>query len=259
MDSLAGRTREAATAKRELYLNGVSERTRSLCLGALILVWGLFTQKAGEGMLNVRHWQSIALAIVGVGAIVVLTFDMAEFWFGFRLYDGLTPHDPKPKQETDRNTRPPDYQKRRDVAMKAKLLTGSVTLLTLCMLLITIVFGSIARADENATLASFEGLWCDAQSGPYTCLEVTVYPSDAFFVRLSIDDDRWGTADCNDQSVVSGILTATCVFTGSEKAVPVRASFKVAPDGNGHYTVMHMKMIVDNKRADYELAYVPRT
>jgi hypothetical protein len=268
MDSIAARAQADATTKRELYLNGISERTRSLCLGALILIWGLFTQKVGEGMLNVRHWQRIALAIVGIGAIVVLTFDMAEFWFGFRLYDRLTPDDPKPKQETDRNReqreqhnasrKPPDYyHKWRNAAMKAKLLTGSLTLLALCMLLITIVFGSIARGDENDGPANFEGLWCHALS-PYTCLEITAFPSDYLTVKLSINLDGWGDADCNDQSVLRGILTATCKFTVSGKAVPIQAWFRVPSDQDGHYSVLHLKMFIDQKSEEHELSYISR-
>ena len=79
MESDASETLASLKKDRDAYLNGLSDRTRALCLGTLALIWGIFSQKQSDHGFGVsRPWKIVLLGI-GFSAIVVLVLDFGEY------------------------------------------------------------------------------------------------------------------------------------------------------------------------------------
>jgi len=81
----ASKIRLDSVRKCDVYWKGISDRIRTLCLGALVLVWGVFSQKREETGLLVTVPEKELLLAAAALAVIVIAFDFAEYLFGVQL------------------------------------------------------------------------------------------------------------------------------------------------------------------------------
>jgi hypothetical protein len=75
---------EKSRIQKEKYWKGVSDRTRTLSLGALVLIWGIFSQKVGESELKFDATSKSYLLGIALCAVVVLALDFFEYLAAYR-------------------------------------------------------------------------------------------------------------------------------------------------------------------------------
>jgi hypothetical protein len=190
-----------ALKQKDKYWEGISDRTRTLCLGTLVLIWGILSQKVGEsGLTYAAHTKSDLLKIAAC-AVIVLALDYIEYLaaFGYRCQQG--------------GEKIPFKRFRYDLVERtariAKVALGAVALVALCMVLSGVV--SIVHAAENADPDKFFGTWCggDWNEGKYSCLRVT-RPQGYVVVEFNFQGhDDW--INCEGISLpTENILQAVC-------------------------------------------------
>lgn len=200
----ANKTHEAQVAKRDQYAERLSDRTRTSCLGALAIIWGIFSEKKAEDALGIGPLSKKALLFVAFFAIVTLTLDFAESAIGYIHRNQLAGHS---------NPSSRYLEKKERFMLRMKLYVGVFTLLVLCILLSCILAKAAFAQDA---LTPFIGKWCggDWDSGEYVCLKVG--RSDNYvepLVEFSYQG-RDGWIDCTDTEISEKQtfveLTATC-------------------------------------------------
>src|ERR1700722_1018732 len=69
--------------KRDVFLDAISDRVRTMSIGTLVLVWGLFTGKE-QNAFHFGARSEIALLGVAIGAVLVLILDLVEHSTGYQ-------------------------------------------------------------------------------------------------------------------------------------------------------------------------------
>jgi hypothetical protein len=179
----------AREARRVDAAKGVSERTRTFCLGALALIWGIFSEKKGEGSLNASlFWKRILLG-TGIALVVVLVADFLEFVAGFqelRVQAGEITADKG------------DYAKWQRRLRVVKL---SIAALALAALLIALLSILATPLFASATEYPYTGSWCGGETtyGLYTQLRIGQSAADGLAVQLALQNDTT-FVDCSEIS-----------------------------------------------------------
>jgi hypothetical protein len=175
----------AAAAQREArqqslaYLNGLSDRTRTLCLGTLVLIWGLLTQTGGDHSLDISKALRISLLTVGLLSIFVLVCDFLEFTFGYR----------KSREQAggeEMNASTLNYQDWEDGFRKWKIRLGIVALIALCFVLSLVLVHPLFA--QELPEYPYYGKWCGGPDYGYTCLFVSK-PTQWLVVDVSFAND----------------------------------------------------------------------
>lgn len=68
--------------KASEYLDIANERTRTMALGVIVVVWGIFTGKEAEELVLSPKMKTLLLWIA-VGAVIALACELAEYFLGF--------------------------------------------------------------------------------------------------------------------------------------------------------------------------------
>jgi hypothetical protein len=210
------------TVRRDLYRNGLSDRTRTMCVGALVLIWGLLTQKQDE--INLSAMDRRSLMRVAVTVVVVLGLDLAEYVMG---YFAALPLDMEPSEKATpwrrlrnfvlnikwvrwtlmRVATPLAFESMRKILLAVKLSVGGAALVCLCFILLRIAPVQAQTRDGE----EFRGDWCYGPSGEYVCLTIVrPPPTDALFVIYSVEEPPF-RMEC--QSHFDGekqLLSASC-------------------------------------------------
>jgi hypothetical protein len=152
-----------AQTERNVYLNGLSDRTRTLCLGSLALIWGIFSQKKGDHEVEVSHKWKVVLLCIGLSAIVVLVLDFGEYVCAFQHRRKLAGEDVSSRIR---------YDTGETVMRFLKIGLGAVTLIALCIALASILATPLFAL--GPATYPYLGKWCGGNSslGEYVCLTV---------------------------------------------------------------------------------------
>lgn len=176
--------------RRDKSLAEASTRTRALCIGALVLIWGLLSDK-GDGRLSaspvLMHW----LLGIALAAVVVLGLDVAENLCGYQDSRKALGEKVKP------NGFP--YDDAQAVCVRAKLLIGASALCALCAVLFLMVLTTPLRAEPLTQGAEqFAGEWCGgiADRNEFICLKITDNPLAVYYNQQGSDD--YSTCDSPD-------------------------------------------------------------
>jgi len=138
--------------QRDSFLNGISERTRTMALGALVTVWGLFTGK-DHGMVTLSPRSSRALLFLALGAVLVLVLDFVEYAFGYQAARRKIPGE---------KVRPCkfNYDQWKHGLLWVKQTVGCATLVALAVLLTILLNDSICHAQTADQAQPYVGYWC---------------------------------------------------------------------------------------------------
>jgi len=88
-DNIAATAKQQDERRRDFFRSGLSDRSRTMSLGALVLIWGVFTEKSGEGIKLTPDLKR-ALFVVAIGAVLVLMLDFVEYVAGY--FSTFPPH-----------------------------------------------------------------------------------------------------------------------------------------------------------------------
>ena len=172
-------------AKRSEAANALSERTRTLCLGALALIWGIFVEKKDDKGLNTPLLWKRVLVGIGLSLIIVLICDFLEYISAFQFHR---------KQAGEKVWNKPDYYAWESRMRFVKLALAAVALIALCVAL----FGILATPlFGNAREYPYYGTWCGGNSeyGQSTKLQVAESAASGLDVKLALAGDaEW--VDC---------------------------------------------------------------
>jgi hypothetical protein len=194
--------------RRDKSLAEASRRTRALCIGALILIWGLFSDKADVRLSpspQLLHW----LLGIALAAVVVLALDVAENLFGYQDSRKALGENVRPKQFR--------YNEAQTVCVRAKLLIGGSALFALCAVLFLMVLTTPARAASLTPQQNIPpGQWCGgiADKNEFICLKIDASADKIYYNAQGQQD--W--TDCTDSKIDGDHLHAICsgiTFEGS--------------------------------------------
>ncbi len=182
---------------------GASERVRAMCLGTLILIWGIFSQKTDSRMVHspaLQHW----LLVVALAAVIVLGLDVLEFLLAYQDSRETLGQISRPKLINL------SYDHLQMICLKAKLLIGSGTLATLCVVLFCLLTAQQGKAQQHST--DVLGQWCggDYQSGQHICLNIASPGGTSLTVQYNLQGSaNWD--DCTDvKQDVANVVSAAC-------------------------------------------------
>jgi hypothetical protein len=176
--NIAAQHSASVREKRQYYLDGLSDRVRTMCLGSLVLIWGLLTQQETI-RLQISATQDRGLLWVAFAAVAVLALDILEYVFGYKEYvkdaDGLEPQASR-------------YKRRKDKTVASKLIVGSVALIGLLVVLLSLVTGSARAQTVTPAEMAFHGFWCGGNANLHqsTCLAVQ-QPVKKLYVELEFE------------------------------------------------------------------------
>lgn len=176
MELNASETLAARRKERDAYLGGLSDRTRTLCLGALALIWGIFSQKKGDQGIDVSRPWKISLLTVGLAAIVVLVFDFLEYACAYQYRRKLAGEVIRGKFR---------YGSWEARMRASKIWLGAIALAALCLILVCILAKSVFA--EGSPPYPYFGKWCGGPPESYTCLSVS-QPQGTLLVKISFRD-----------------------------------------------------------------------
>lgn len=199
-DNIAAGAKKQDEERRETFRSGLSDRSRTMSLGALVLIWGVFTEKSGEGIKLTSDLKR-ALFAVAIGAVLVLVLDFIEYIAGY--FSTFPPRAGRLRIERVLNRSV--CESSRSVCLGSKILVAVVTLLALCFVLVPSL-----RSQDNDSDKPFKGTWCSAN---YTCLKVSMSDVGTAAVRLSFDTPK-EEDDCKEIAFVNDsnepFFSATC-------------------------------------------------
>lgn len=189
--------------KRDASFAAVSDRTRSMCVGALVLIWGVFSEN-GNAKLPLSHERTDWLLAVGLGAVIVLALDVMEFLFAYQSSrQALGENKMKPKDFP--------YERCQKACLAAKLLIGAGTLATLCVVLLVLMLTRPLKAQDAAAPADiFYGEWCggDANASQFVCLSIGA-PYGSLYVQYNErGEEKWTV--CENPAIHGATLEVTC-------------------------------------------------
>lgn len=202
--------------KRDAYWDGLSDRTRTLCLGTLALIWGIFDQKKSADGLDVSRHSKIALLTIGLSAILVLVLDFGEYVFGFEYRRKLAGEEVRGDI---------DFRSWESRIRLLKIVLGALTLIALCIVLACVLSTTAFAQAEHGKL--YLGTWCggDKTQGKYTCLMVAA-PEDEYLVKLAYQG-RQGWLDCEELQFGNAELYAHCGRAWITASVPQNWSLQL--------------------------------
>jgi hypothetical protein len=195
----ADASRAEAEKRQESFWLGVSDRTRSMCLGSLVLVWGIFSQKKDEAILQVSSSSKVLLLAVALFSVVVVGIDLVEYLASFQKWRALSGQFtilPKLKYDGIQN-----------VSRVLKVALGLLTLILLCIVIGHILFLKVAYGQNPTALL---GHWCggEAPRGEYICVLIEA-PKGPLSVKLTYQG-RQGWIECSRLSFKGNALEALC-------------------------------------------------
>ncbi len=182
--------------KRDSFLDGINERIRTMVIGALVVIWGLFNGNE-HGAVRVGPGTSRALLGIAAASVLVLIFDSLEYVMGYQLA----------RQRISRVKlrwwKRFDYRGWKDRFFIAKQVLGYTTLLSLVILLGFMLIVSPGAQAQTAA-ADLKGRWCgkDPSDSNYMILDVT-HDNGAF--QMSLSD-----VQCDNVVLKDGALSADC-------------------------------------------------
>src|SRR5438552_10618793 len=200
-----------AAQQSATLMGGISDRTRSLCLGALVVIWGILSQKKGESPFNPTLGERRVLLGIALSVVIVLALDFMEYLAAFQRTQKLGGM----RNICFRNL---DYDWWEGRFRRTKLILGALTLIVLCvtigyMLLTPVETVHAQTSPESAYL----GTWCGGVvlEGTYSCVEIrglSIMESGTggarVKVRYSFQSHPWMT--CTVIQVDQVRLTAQC-------------------------------------------------
>lgn len=201
-------------AERDAFLDKLSNRTRTLCLGTVVLIWGIFTEKDDKLGIVLSHSSRVALVCIAFSAIVVLTLEFAEYVCGFQYRRRLA---------GEKVWWGLKFNKWETRMRYARIGLGAITLAALCGVLLWIL-SPLVFADERPTYP-YTGTWCGHDI--FTCFHESGTTSNAEAKIAFNNDDGW--LDCgpiDGQSAIfedsGGGLVAECRNRDNKTDVTIR-------------------------------------
>lgn len=179
---MAGDDANATLAKREKerdeFVGKLGERTRTACLGALAVIWGIFTEEKSKDALNPSRFWRISLLSIALFAFLTLAMDFVEYAFAFQH---------RRKQAGEKVRPDMDYEESEKKLRIYKIGVGAATLLALFFVL-GCLLTNLAFGQASCPSYPFAGKWCGASKldkSDYTCLHVEAPPFNTPSVELS--------------------------------------------------------------------------
>lgn len=151
---------------RDKYLDGINDRIKTMALGTLVLIWGLFIGDEHKGLV-LSKGSRIALLVVALGSVLVLLLDYLEYLMG---YLAARQRIPGAKMTTF------NYDGWKRGSLIAKHVAGCISLLTLTAVLAVILLGTVVHAQSASDLKAFQGHWCgnDQDGNNYMVLDINL-------------------------------------------------------------------------------------
>jgi hypothetical protein len=147
----AKRIEEVWEEKRKTFLNSIDDRIRTMAVGSLVLIWGLFVGGAHKD-LAMKKESRVSLLVVACGAVIVLFVDYIEQWTGYLGARQALPHS---------KVRPRNFPywivSRRAFGVKHWL--GICTMITLIVVLGLLLLQA-AQGQTSQQLSPYIGKWC---------------------------------------------------------------------------------------------------
>ena len=148
---------------RNEFLAGLSERIRTMSLGALVLIWGLLVGEHRMVGQSNKH-SKIALLTIALCSVVVLTLDFLEYACGYQAG----------RQRLGEDVRPNiDYEGVRQRVLLSKQILAALTLFAFILILGGILCNEVVNAGgQDEQLKNYYGRWCvaDPNTGKFSVL-----------------------------------------------------------------------------------------
>jgi hypothetical protein len=138
--------------RRDDYFAGLSERIRTMSLGTLVVIWGLFSSDKSALTGTLTKPFKVALLAIALSSVIVLTIDLLEHIFGYQ----------EGRQRTEKCKMKPDldYKRLKRRASLAKQILGCATLVAFIAALGAILFTAVVHAAPVEDMNNYYGRWC---------------------------------------------------------------------------------------------------
>jgi hypothetical protein len=179
----------------------MDERMKSMALGSLVLIWGVFTGEEHK-VITLTDGLKTGFLIVTTGAIVVLVLDYVESLMGYFAARQRIP---------GQKVKPMNYRGWERRTKVGKHLIGCLTLLVLlCLLFEALWRGSgptEVHAQTNSPMSQFLGHWCgnDTNGNNFMVLDVYDQPEEAIYSNRGSSQEA-----CDISHPKSDVLELLC-------------------------------------------------
>jgi hypothetical protein len=134
-----------------------------MCLGGLVVIWGLFT-KTESASFHLSDFERSACLVLAFLIVLVLSLDVVEYLIGLRAYRELA-------GDVIASSR--DHFSLRNTVLFTKLGLALLTLVGLCGLFGLVLVDTPVHAQARGDTTNFKGYWCGIDSSnDYMCLDV---------------------------------------------------------------------------------------
>jgi len=190
------RVEEVWEEKRKGFLDAINDRIRTMALGSLVLIWGLFIGEAHKDV-SMRKGSRISLLMVALGSVTVLLFEYVEQWAGY-----LGAKQALPGSKVKPYGFPYTEVSRR--SFKIKHLLGVGTIIALIVVLGLLLIQTAVQAQTANDMRPYIGNWCGSDRDGNNYMHLTIeHESDRSIVRFN-----WKERDPTECSIVHADTTS---------------------------------------------------
>lgn len=187
--------------RRKAFLDTINERIRTVALGSLVLIWGLFIGGAHKDV-SMKNGSRISLLAVACGAVFVLLIEYVEQWTGY-----LGAKQAIPGSVVKPYGFPYTVVSRRMFYLKH--LLGVSTIIALIVVLALLLVRSVANAQVDDPLEPYIGKWCGSDSKGHNWMHLSVeIEANKPKVQFRWKDQPY-LSECTSEMLVQ--MTFTCV------------------------------------------------
>jgi hypothetical protein len=202
--------------ERDAYLNKLGDRTRTFCLGTVVLVWGIFSEKGDKIDIVHSRRSKGALLCIALSAVVVVALELVECAWAY-LYRRKLAGEPVWKGIK--------FDKWEATVRFLRIGLGALTVLALCVVLACLVAKSAFGQALNQY--PFPGDWCGTDNGNVsssTCVDISNAASPVTIsINLNGINDNNNISCQEDTLILEGTLTATCTTLSVSFGINVTA------------------------------------
>jgi|ERR1700691_559589 len=187
-DADAHDTRLHFMRARDAQIAALSNRTRTLCLGGLVVIWELLV-KHENNSLQLHALEKTCCLICALLIVLVLALDISEYLISLQAYRELA---------GDVNASRLDLFGIQHRLIGVKLSVGLITLLGVCAVLGYVL--SEVPVHAQTTDEVLLGKWCGRENdnknqNGYACIEITRL-TEQLYIRLSFDQEEHDWHPC---------------------------------------------------------------
>jgi len=169
--------------KKKAFLDAINDRVRTMSLGSLVLIWGLFIGEAHKEF-PMNKGPRILLLLIALGAVSTLLLEYVEQWTGY-----LGAKQALPGSKVKPFGFPYIVVSKRAFHIKHLLAIG--TIITLLIVLGCVLFQTAVYAQTSKEIEPYKGHWLGVDGGGNNYMELRIeYESNEALVWFNWKDQK---------------------------------------------------------------------